>query len=88
MLKQKLMETFLAWARLKLPEEVFENLVTDDPNLLNLIFAELQSDDTDNMEAASSIIIEFLKLSRTKENYSSIQQMVVSKVSILQPLVI
>jgi hypothetical protein len=41
MLKQKLMETFLAWARLKLPEEVFENLVTDDPNLLNLIFAEL-----------------------------------------------
>ena len=41
MLKQKLMETFLAWARLQLPDEVFENLVSDDPNLLNLIFAEL-----------------------------------------------
>jgi hypothetical protein len=71
-LKQKIMETFLAWARLKLPEEVFQNLVNDDPNLLELVFTELQSDDTDNLEAASSIIIEFLHLSRSKDKYSSI----------------
>jgi len=54
------METFLAWTRLKLPEEVFENLVADNPNLMELIFAELQSDDTELLEAASTIIIEFL----------------------------
>jgi len=72
-LKLKLMETFLAWARLKLPDEVFENLVADNSYLLELVFSELQSDDTENLEAASSIIIEFLHLSRSKEKYSSIQ---------------
>ena len=47
------MATFFAWIKLALPEEVFANLFTDSPNLMELIFSELQNDEEDNLEVAT-----------------------------------
>ena len=52
-LKAKINETFLAWIKLRLPSEVFKTLVANNPNLIALIFSELQSDDNENLEAAT-----------------------------------
>ena len=71
-LKVKILETFLAWVKLSLPPEVFVNLVSDNPNLMELIFSELHSDESDNLEAATAIVIELIHLSRRRSQYNTI----------------
>jgi hypothetical protein len=65
-LKEKLLETFLAWIKLSLPEQVFENLVQDNASVLDLVFSALQSDDDDCHDKATEIVIELIKLARQK----------------------
>jgi len=77
-LKTKIVDTFYAWIRLKLPDEVFENLVTDCPNLMNLVFSELDSQEEDNLTCAVNCIVELIRLSGSrKRRYDSIQDLVV-----------
>jgi hypothetical protein len=49
-LKGALMETFLAWIKLRLPDEVFKNLVVECPNLLALVFQQMaDAQDDENL---------------------------------------
>ena len=40
-LKSKLMSTFYSWIKLAIPEQIFVTIVSDNPNLMQMIFAEL-----------------------------------------------
>lgn len=54
------MATFYSWIKLKLSNEVFLNLPNDYPDLLQMVFGELKSDDLDSLEVASDCIVELL----------------------------
>ena len=43
------MDTFLAWIRLALPTEVFENLLSENAAMVEMIFEELNSEDDENL---------------------------------------
>lgn len=60
MLKCDLLQTFRAWIRLRLPQEVFNNLVNDCPHLLQLVFSELTTDVDENLQEAVNVIIELI----------------------------
>ena len=77
------METFDCWIRLALPHEVFGNLVTDCPYLIEMVFTELNSEEEDNLTAAVDCIIELIQLSQ-KKDYGAIKETVISKVGDLQ----
>ena len=64
-LRREIILTFTAWIKLRLPDEVFENLATDCPALLSLVFCEISSEESDNFEAASACAVELLCLART-----------------------
>lgn len=66
------MQTFASWIKLALPEEILANLANDNPNLMELVFEELQSDQDENLEAATEIVIELVKLGRGKEKFKAI----------------
>jgi len=63
-----------------LPEQLFENLVTDCPNILPLVFNELSSDSVDNVEIAAKCIVELLSLSRNIPIFESIKNYVAANV--------
>ena len=66
------MQTFASWIKLALPEGILANLANDNPNLMELVFEELQSDQDENLEAATEIVIELVKLGRGKEKFKAI----------------
>jgi hypothetical protein len=66
------LQTFASWIKLALPEEILANLANDNPNLMELVFEELQSDQDENLEAATEIVIELVKLGRGKEKFKAI----------------
>lgn len=50
-LKSKLIDCFDNWLKLKLPDEVFVNLTDNYPDILKLVFTELEtSEDDDTLE--------------------------------------
>jgi hypothetical protein len=69
LLKREIILTFTAWIKLRLPDEIFENLTAECPTLITLVFREIESEDSDNYEAASACAIELLCLSRTHQNW-------------------
>ena len=64
-LKNKLIDSFYHWLKIKLPDEIFARLTDDYPDLLKLIFAELEADD-DNLENATNCVIELILLAKKK----------------------
>ena len=82
-LKSKLVDAFYNWIKLKLPDEVIMNMTTNYPDLLQLVFSELENKD-ENLENATNCVIELISLSRKKpEKYGSIRDAVISKVRFL-----
>ena len=80
-LQNRLMDTFLSWVKLSLPKEVFENMLTDNAAMINLIFEQLTSEDEDNVQVAVNCIVELLQLSRNeRNNFGAFQTVVMSKV--------
>ena len=57
------MDTFLAWVKLALPNEVFENLLAENGALIELVFAQLNSDDDSNLKVAVDCIVELMTIS-------------------------
>ena len=78
------MDTFLAWIRLALPTEVFENLLSENPAIVEMIFDELNSEDDDNLQVAVNCIVELMSISRVrKNNFGSFLDVVASRVQSL-----
>jgi hypothetical protein len=78
-----LLETFLAWIKLRLPDEVFQSLVTLCPNLLALVFQQLSSaEDDDNLQIAVNVVVELISLSR-KDKFIEIKTYVLTNVDSL-----
>jgi hypothetical protein len=73
-------DTFYCWVKLRLPTELFANLVADCPHLLSLVFSELASENVDNLEVATKAICELLFLSRTITEFQSIKEYIASNV--------
>lgn len=82
------METFQAWIKLRLPDEVFRALPTDCPNLLALVFQQLAtSDDDDNLQTAVNVVVELITLSR-KSSFVEIKAYVLTNLDSLQAQVV
>ena len=58
------MDTFYAWIKLALPADVFENLLAENPAMIDMIFEELSSDEDENLQVAVNCIVELLTISR------------------------
>lgn len=79
------MDTFLSWIKLSLPAEVIENLLAENPAMIELIFEELSSEDDDNLQVAVNCIVELITISRIRRNnFGSFLDLVVSRVQTLQ----
>lgn len=78
-----MLETFLAWIKLRLPDEVFQSLVSLCPNLLALVFQQLSSaEDDDNLQIAVNVVVELISLSR-KDKFIEIKTYVLTNVDSL-----
>ena len=82
-LRSKLLEAFYNWIKLKIPEDVIQNMPQNYPELMKLIFNELENKD-ENLENATNCVIELLILSRKNPaKFSQLRELVVSKVNLL-----
>ena len=54
-------------------------MTTNYPDLLKLVFSELEGDD-ENMENATNCVIELILLAKRKKEFSGIQDVVISKI--------
>jgi hypothetical protein len=64
MLKRNITDCFLCWIKLKLPDELFANIVTECPNLMRHVINELANQSSENVELASKAVVELLKIAR------------------------
>lgn len=60
LLRREIVSTFYSWIRLKLPNEVLESLGVECPELFQMVFEELKSDDIDSLEIAADCVVELL----------------------------
>jgi hypothetical protein len=79
-LRSKLVDAFYCWIKLRLPDQVLETLTTNCASLIQLVFAELETNKDENLENATNCVIELISVARKKANFSSIKQAVISKV--------
>ena len=86
-LQNRLMDTFLAWIRLALPAEVFENIMAENRPVVDLVFEQLASGDDENVQVAANCLVELMKSSRlAKNNFASFLDLVFAKQEALQEL--
>jgi hypothetical protein len=78
-LKSKLIDSFYNWLKIKLPDDIFANMTQNYPELIKLVFQELEGED-ENMENATNCVIELILLAKRKKEFSSIRDAVISKV--------
>lgn len=84
-LQNRVMDTFLAWIRLALPAEVFENLLPENPAMVDLVFQQLGSEDDENVQVAVNCVVELMTIGRVKKNnFGAFLDLVMSKVQPLQ----
>ncbi len=75
------MEAFVHWIKLKLPDELIQHMTTHFPDLLSLLFSELEGKD-ENLENATNCVIELITLSRKKpEKFQNIKDLIIQKVT-------
>jgi hypothetical protein len=79
-LRSKLVEAFYCWLKIKLPDEIFQSLTTAFPSLIQLVFTELETSKDENLENATSCVIELISLTRKNEKFSSIRDTVIKNV--------
>ena len=65
-MRSKLVEAFYYWIKLKLPDPVYEGLVKNNSELLQLVFQELENNSDENMENATNCVIELIHVSGKK----------------------
>ena len=71
------MDAFYNWIKLKLPDDLIINMTEQFPDLLNLVFTELENKD-ENLENATNCVIELITLSRKKpEKFTSIKDAII-----------
>jgi hypothetical protein len=74
------LDTFYCWIKLRLPDEVFENLTLDCQNIIPLMFNELSSESNDNVEVAANCMVELLSISKNDEKFQPIKNLIVQNV--------
>lgn len=79
-LRSKLVEAFYSWLKIRLPDEIFQSLTTAFPSLIQLVFTELETSKDENLENATSCVIELISLTRKNEKFSSIRDTVIKNV--------
>ena len=67
------------WLKLKLPEEVILSLTNQFSDILQLVFSELENTD-ENLENATTCIIELINLAKKNQQYSAIKEAVIVKI--------
>ncbi len=82
-LKMKLIDAFYNWIKIKLPDSLFANLTQSYPDLLQLIFAELEGEE-ESLENATNCVIELILLAKKKREFEGINTFVINHVSQLQ----
>jgi hypothetical protein len=55
-------------------------MTTNCASLLQLVFAELETNKDENLENAANCVIELISVARKKANFGSIKQAVISKI--------
>lgn len=80
-LRSKLVEAFYNWIKLRLPEAVFQTLAQSYQALLELVFQEIENNSDENMEHATSCVIELISLARKNEKFGAINDLVLSKIN-------
>ena len=81
-LKSRLVDAFYNWIKLKLPDQAVSVIPTQQSQLLNLVFVELDNKD-ENLEVATNCVIELIKLAKKKTEFQTIKDTVVSKIETL-----
>lgn len=82
-LKSKLIDAFYNWLKIKLPDEIFINITESYPDLLKLVFQELDGED-EILENATNCIIEMILLAKRKKQFEGLINVVVNKIEKLQ----
>ena len=77
------MDSVYNWLKLRLPDEVFIHFTTNYPELMKLIFFELQGE-YDLMEIASNCVIELILLAKKRKEYEGIRIYIVDNIEGLQ----
>lgn len=79
-LKHKLIDAFYNWIKIKLPDSVFANLTQNYPELLQLIFSELEGEE-ESLENATNCVLELIILAKKKKEFEGINRFVINHVS-------
>ena len=58
-------------------------MVNQNPDLLQLVFQELENNSEENMENATNCVIELINVAGKKRQFETIKETVMSKVSLL-----
>ena len=82
-MRSKLVEAFYHWLKLRLPDQVYEGLVPRNPQLLELVFKELENNSDENMENATNCVIELIHVAGKKSQFAAIKDAVMANVSLL-----
>ena len=56
----RLMDTFLAWIKLALPVEVWQNLLQECDAMIALVFQQLGGEDEDDVKVAVNCIVDLM----------------------------
>ena len=68
-----------------MPAEVFENLLPENPAMVDLVFQQLGSEDDENVQVAVNCVVELMTIGRVKKNnFGAFLDLVMSKVQPLQ----
>jgi hypothetical protein len=59
-LRSKLVDAFYNWIKLRLPDSVFSGLTVNCPALIQMVFAELENNQDENIENATYCVIELI----------------------------
>jgi hypothetical protein len=82
-MRSKLVEAFYHWLKLRLPDQVYEGLVPNNPQLLEIVFKELENNSDENMENATNCVIELIHVAGKKSQFAAIKDAVMANVSLL-----
>lgn len=82
-MRSKLVEAFYHWLKLRLPDQVYEGLVAHNPQLLELVFKELENNCDENMENATNCVIELIHVAGKKIQFAAIKEALMANVSLL-----
>lgn len=91
-LKKSICRSFYSWIKLQLPLQVIQSLVSDNKNLLELIFIEMSNPDGEisQTETATDCIIQLLKIAkkpRFQGQLNELNDFLLTKVQVLSQLV-